>query len=121
MLAAVVDPAHWPPYVAGGKRDQEILRIEFAAGAKPAADIIFPLAGSLPRPAALFPIKSVTKNKISGKGPRRSGCRKKFSVYSGAGQPGQKWVNSILGYMTASYVEARVLLFLSAADGSADN
>ena len=41
MLAAVLDPFHRPAELAGGERDQEILRIEFAARAEAAADVVF--------------------------------------------------------------------------------
>ncbi len=41
VLAAVLDPFDRPPVFAGGESDQEVLRIEFAAGAEAAADVVF--------------------------------------------------------------------------------
>ena len=40
ILAAVLDPFHRPADVARRERDQKILRIEFAAGAEAAADVV---------------------------------------------------------------------------------
>jgi hypothetical protein len=41
VLAPVLDPADRAADMPGGKRDQEILGIELAAGAEAAADIVF--------------------------------------------------------------------------------
>src|SRR5262249_22570564 len=40
MLAAILDPPHWPPDMPGGKRDQGVLGVTLAARSKAAADIV---------------------------------------------------------------------------------
>src|SRR4051794_32578494 len=40
MLAAVLNPFYWAAELAGGEGDQKILRIEFAARAKAATNIV---------------------------------------------------------------------------------
>ena len=40
VLAPVLDPFHRAAGVAGGERDEEILRVELAAHAEPAADVV---------------------------------------------------------------------------------
>jgi hypothetical protein len=40
MFAAILDPLHRPAGEARRERDQEVLRIEFAARAEAAADVV---------------------------------------------------------------------------------
>src|SRR5262249_21690893 len=47
MLAAVLNPFHRAAELAGGKGDQKILRIEFAARAKTATDVVLDIVDGL--------------------------------------------------------------------------
>ena len=54
MLAAILDPLHRPADKARRERNQEILRIEFAAHAEAAADVVLDHADGLLRQAQLL-------------------------------------------------------------------
>src|SRR5262245_18107699 len=49
MLAPVLDPFDWSAELARRKCNQKVLRIEFAAGAKAAADVVFDIVDRLLR------------------------------------------------------------------------
>src|SRR3954454_21984239 len=54
MLAAILDPLYRPAAEARRKRDQKVLRIEFAARAEAAADVVLHHADSAFRQAEMF-------------------------------------------------------------------